>query len=860
MPDGAEVTVAGVLTTDLGALEAGRTAFLQDATGGIALYLDAVAATPVAIGSTVIVRGTIDDRFAQRTLRAAESDIAVTGTSALPAALGSSSGAAGESVEGLRLRLEGPVIAGPDALTDGTAITLDDGSGPVRVVVTPVALAGRDLAIGSTLTATGPLGQRDSSGTGVEGYRLYVTQATDLTIDAPPTPTPTPTAEPTPSPSPTTSPEPTPAPSPTPTETSSPTASPSPSPSPGMTIAAARARPVRSLVTVRGVVTAEAGRLGTPALVAIADATGGIVVKLPSGVPPMSRGQMLEVTGPLADPYGQLEIRPLATGLVAAGTGVVPAPVDLPSSGPSEATEGRLVRLTGIVAARPTKATSGDITVTIETSVGSRIKVMADASSGLGQGSFATGARYRIVGISGQRASKKGEPDGYRIWARDRHDVTLLSGASTATPRSSGSLGPRGSTPRVIPISAALRTNGRDVAIEAVVTAPGSLLDGTGRRIVVQDATGAIEILLPKDASAPGVGNRVRAVGRVGSAYGAARLRASSIDRRGSANVPAPLRISGSVSPLHAWRLVAIGGRVDSVRKLGDRWRAEILVGNERLVVVGQPGARIPSTALVEGRSAEVVGIVRPAYPSASDKRPSILPRSSRDVRLAPAAAAMAGPGTRAGTASSRSDEVNGSPVPDSGEAATAADLVDLERLVGSVVRVGGLVVDLRPDGFVLDDGTAIGRVVLTGPAGDWIDLVEPDDAINVTGVVTVGSDGDEAVVVDDPATITLGRTLDGPGDSPDPTGPEDSAGSGEGSHRRIAGFAPDASGLPGAGVGVAGLLAIGLASLGATVLRRRQARRLLAVRVAARLAGIGGRTSRLQEPPGDASGGPSVA
>ena len=94
MPDGTEVTIAGVLTTDLGALEAGRSAFVQDPTGGIALYLDAVAAAHVAIGSNVVVRGTIDDRFAQRTLRAAEADIEVSGGSALPVGLGSSTGAA----------------------------------------------------------------------------------------------------------------------------------------------------------------------------------------------------------------------------------------------------------------------------------------------------------------------------------------------------------------------------------------------------------------------------------------------------------------------------------------------------------------------------------------------------------------------------------------------------------------------------------------------------------------------------------------------------------------------------------------------------------------------------------------------
>ena len=34
---------------------------------------------------------------------------------------------------------------------------------------------------------------------------------------------------------------------------------------------------------------------------------------------------------------------------------------------------------------------------------------------------------------------------------------------------------------------------------------------------------------------------------------------------------------------------------------------------------------------------------------------------------------------------------------------------VDLVTAVGQQVRVGGLVVDLRPDGFTLDDGTAVG-------------------------------------------------------------------------------------------------------------------------------------------------------
>ena len=459
MPDGALVTIAGVLTTDLGALESGRTAFVQDATGGIALYLDAAAATTLPVGTTIVVRGTIDDRFAQRTLRIAEADLAITGATSLPAAPSTATGSAGELLEGTRIQIAGSVVEGPDALTDGTAVTADDGSGTVRVIVTPTALGGREISVGSIVTAAGPLGQRDSSGTGTAGYRLYVIAASDLVVAPPPTPTPTPAPSPTPGPTASPSSEPTPTASPTPT------AEPSPSPSPtGRSIAAARADPVGSTVTVRGVVTAEAGRLGTPSLLAIGDATGGIVVKLPEGAAAPPRGQALIATGQLADPYGQLEIRPAASGILDEGSGPLPALIDLPATGPNEQTEGRLVRLSGVVVARPTKSTSGDIAATVETADGIRVKVMADASSGLTQASFSVGARYRIVGISGQRASRKGMPDGYRVWARDRHDLALLTPAPTPTAGATGSPRASGGTPAAS-IASALRTTGRDVAI-----------------------------------------------------------------------------------------------------------------------------------------------------------------------------------------------------------------------------------------------------------------------------------------------------------------------------------------------------------------------------------------------------------
>ena len=178
---------------------------------------------------------------------------------------------------------------------------------------------------------------------------------------------------------------------------------------------------------------------------------------------------------------------------------------------------------------------------------------------------------------------------------------------------------------------------------------------------------------------------------------------------------------------------MAVTGRVVSAAKLGDRWRAEVEVGKAKVVVIGQPGAGIASTTLAVGRTATVTGIARRPYPSATDRRYAVTPRSPADVRVAGRvdADATAATGTSGGTTSP-----DASAAPTLATVAPDADLVDLDARIGQTVRVGGLVVDLQPDGFTLDDGTAIGRVVLRGTALDRLALIEPDDALNAIGRV----------------------------------------------------------------------------------------------------------------------------
>ena len=189
--------------------------------------------------------------------------------------------------------------------------------------------------------------------------------------------------------------------------------------------------------------------------------------------------------------------------------------------------------------------------------------------------------------------------------------------------------------------------------------------------------------------------SRVEVVGRIGSAYGAPRLRAATLVRLGSGTATVPLHVRGGLTDAHAWRLVVLSGRIVDTRKLGDRVRAEVAVGAKRVVVVAQPGIGVAAADLPEGATVTVTGIVRVAYPNASDRRPSLLPRSAADVRVTagPARPAGAGRGTSTASGAGAADGPAADPSSVAAAAATVvpdADLASLAAQVGRTVRVGG--------------------------------------------------------------------------------------------------------------------------------------------------------------------------
>jgi outer membrane biosynthesis protein TonB len=847
--DGTRVVVEGLLTTPLGALEDGRGGFLQDESGGIALLLPASQPHVLAAGLLVRASGVVDDRYAQRTIRLDGPPVEL-GTSSLPAPQEIATGAASEVLEGRLVVAEGLITEAPTALTRGHSLLLDDGSGGLRVVLAFDAPS--PPARGARLRVTGPLGQRDTSGTGTGGYRVFVTDPSFAQVLPAPTPeaSPSPTDSLSPAPTPASSPPPSLAPSPTPSPTPTPTPVATPTPSPPVTIATARALGAGGRAFVEGVVTAEAGPLGLPALVAIQDATGGLFVRLPAGAHRPVRGAQVRLSGKLVDPHGQLEIRPVARDFAVVAEGSLPDPVPISAAQMGETTEGRLVTLEGTLDTAVVDGASGDAVLRLVDATGTAFRARAARASGISTATLVPGTRLRLTGLVGQRASRKGALDGYRLWLRDPSDLAVIATAPppgpSATPRPSPGVPATGPTE---PIAAVLLRSSGPVSIEGVVTTPALLFDTTGRRIIVEDSSAAVEVLLPAGAAAPAQGSRVQVAGDLGTAYGAPRVRASAVESLGAGVLPGPRALATEPGPPDEGELVRIEGQIVDVLRFGDRWRAEVRTAHAVLVVAGLPGAGIPAGVLVEGRQVTVTGVVRRPHPAASDRRFAVVPRQPGDVHVQ-------GPGRRsaaagpAGTNRRTTAQPTQSTSPQQTDHPPSVDLADLGTRIGDLVRVGGLVAAIGETSIFVDDGTARAEVRLLGDAAPLVPLVEPGDAVSAVGRVAADPSGPRVEVTEPAGFVHLGLLgeaipIVGAGDAPTNGGPPGEVvapghmpalATGSSAQPAYVDVVGDSGTPPGAAA--AALLGL-LALAGLVTTRRLRERRRLAVRIARRLAAL---------------------
>lgn len=410
LPDGSEATIEGVALSGSTFSEGGG--YLADATGGIAVLL---ADGSFSRGQRIRVTGTIDDRFAQRTLRSDAGGLEALGTGPEPAPAASTTGAIGESVEARLVRIGGTIVGAPTTLSGGLAFDIDDGTGSARLLIgTATGIDTSAWGAGTYVEATGIVGQRDSTGTGTAGYRVQPRDPGDVTgVQASPSPTPDP--EPSDEPD------------------------PSAEPTPGegvISIAQARAAPKNARVRVSGTVTLPTGIVDGSTAV-IQDASGAILLRLGDEVGRLARGERIEIDGTRSTKAGMESLRVTAPPS-RLGSSPDPTPIALRTGEAGEAREAQLVVARGAIVAAARRASSGTVSFEIDDGSGP-LRVEIGAPLGAAREGLVAGAWVEVRGVLGQETTGAQPLRGYRIWPRELGEVRLL--AAPADPAEEGEAG-----------------------------------------------------------------------------------------------------------------------------------------------------------------------------------------------------------------------------------------------------------------------------------------------------------------------------------------------------------------------------------------------------------------------------------
>ncbi len=267
------------------------------------------------------------------------------------------------------------------------------------------------------------------------------------------------------------------------------------------------------------------------------------------------------------------------------------------------------------------------------------------------------------------------------------------------------------------------------MTVDGDVTAPAGLLDGDARRVTIEDGGAAVLLRLPDGVSLPAVGDRVRVSGAMGTYYGAPQLAADAAPAVIGHATSAVTVLRRPPAAADEWLLVRVTGTITGLVRSGSAWRAEMILpdGAGSLPIAGLAASGIPSTALAENGGATITGLVRRAYPTATDQRFAIVPRTSADVATAPIATASASPsgsanpshsaGASGGPAASGTNLTIVSSDPSAAPSAkpAAIELVDLPDHDGQLVLVAGRVLSVTTESIVIDDGTTTASLRVAG-------------------------------------------------------------------------------------------------------------------------------------------------
>jgi hypothetical protein len=182
-PTNARVTVRGVVTLPANMAEEG-TAAIQDSSGAILLRLGEES-RGLALGDLVEVSGTRSTKAGMETIRIVDPATRL-GHQAQPDPRRRATGSVGEADEAMLVIVRGQVTLSPRRTSaENIYFDVDDGSGPLRVFVSPRSRASAEgIVIGSWIEVAGVLGQETTGKLPDRGYRLWPRIAADLRIVA----------------------------------------------------------------------------------------------------------------------------------------------------------------------------------------------------------------------------------------------------------------------------------------------------------------------------------------------------------------------------------------------------------------------------------------------------------------------------------------------------------------------------------------------------------------------------------------------------------------------------------------------------------------------------------------------------
>ena len=177
----ARVVVRGTVTLPTGLVDE-PTAVIQDASGAIVLRLGDEAGA-LAVGQRVQVSGTRSTKSGMETIRVTTLPQPL-GAAPDPAPVAVRTGEAGEAHEALVIEARGALVASARRSSKGSvSFDLDDGSGPLRVVIAgPIGLDDEPLVKGTWVEVRGVLGQETSGSRPREGYRVWPRTAGEIRV------------------------------------------------------------------------------------------------------------------------------------------------------------------------------------------------------------------------------------------------------------------------------------------------------------------------------------------------------------------------------------------------------------------------------------------------------------------------------------------------------------------------------------------------------------------------------------------------------------------------------------------------------------------------------------------------------